>query len=254
MLLWGRDVAPSLFPYMILCQSLMSELSRSSFPSALMVPLLGLVGGSPSGSAAIAMSAYAKPLSKKRLLTLCALCGTIGPMFFLGPISLWLKSEEMGVILLIVHFVGAAGAALLVFPFSSRNECRMIPPQDASAAETPIERSIRSILHVGGCIVYYSVLASILRIAFPSLPTWLSGIIQAFFEISGGIKAIALTEIPISVKLILCSGLTGFGGISILMQNAYFLRPLGVTLRQLLVFSLLRACISALAIAAVLLI
>ena len=77
---WGRDIVPSLFPYMVLCKTLSSRLKKSRIPSVPLVLTLGLLGGSPSGAAMI--SAASDTMSRRQCVFLSALTGTISPMFF----------------------------------------------------------------------------------------------------------------------------------------------------------------------------
>ena len=73
--IWGLDVVPSLFPYMVLCRLLSSRLREHDVPAAPVAMLLGLLGGSPSGASVLA--AYGSRLSRKVLLALCALAGFV---------------------------------------------------------------------------------------------------------------------------------------------------------------------------------
>ena len=90
--IWGLDVVPSLFPYMVFCRMLSARLREHDVPAAPVAALLGLLGGSPSGATVIA--AYGSCLSKRALLTLCAMTGTISPMFTLGYTGT-LKDKEV---------------------------------------------------------------------------------------------------------------------------------------------------------------
>ena len=52
--LWSIDVVPSLFPYMVLCRMLSGRLKQRGIREETAAAFLGLLGGSPSGAAALA--------------------------------------------------------------------------------------------------------------------------------------------------------------------------------------------------------
>ena len=73
---WVLSVVPSLFPYMVLCRMLASQLAGSRLPPALLVAALGLAGGSPSGAATLSGYARSGRLRRDALLPLFSACGS----------------------------------------------------------------------------------------------------------------------------------------------------------------------------------
>lgn len=114
---WGRDIVPSLFPYMVLCKTLSSRLKKSRIPSVPLVLTLGLLGGSPSGAAMI--SAASDTMSRRQCVFLSALTGTISPMFFLSTLRTWGFSQSICIRLLSAHWIGACFAAFCARRFES---------------------------------------------------------------------------------------------------------------------------------------
>lgn len=238
---WGLDVVPSLFPYMVFCRLLASRLRAAGIQAALAAPVLGLAGGSPSGAAVIAAYAGEGALSPRALRGLAALTGTISPMFLLGTVALWAKEARLGQLLLAANLFGAALAALVAYatggnvPLKSTSVCAK--PQDEDA----ITASVQAILGVGGCIVFFSVLASLPG----TVLAWEGGVgaalLHAALEVSGGMHALLCAPLSPDLRAVLCAAAVGFGGVSILAQNRLFLRPLGLTLGQLAGFGLVRA-------------
>ena len=252
---WGLDVVPSLFPYMVLCQSLLSQLKQKPALFSFAAPFLGFLGGSPAGSAALAQSHCESSISYRRMLGLCTLCGTISPMFFLGPFSSWLNSHTAGRQLLAAHWIAAFLSGLFVqhsFPTFSPVK----PVYSAAHDENvnPISRSINSVLNVGGCIVFYSAAASSVCSALPFISDTLRAVLWAAAEVSGGLKALCECNLPTGAKLILCAAVSGFSGLSILTQNLVFLRHLGIRMKHLVCLGLIRAGFSALIMGCILLI
>lgn len=239
--IWGLSVVPSLFPYMVLCQSLSSLLMKNTQLLLLLVPALGLLGGSPSGSAALSAALKTKSMPQGRVMALCALSGTISPMFFLGPVSAWLGSAQDGARLLAAHLGGAAlTCALCTVVLRKCGVVRADAPPNA-AYPGPIARSVDAVLNVGGCIVFYSVAASCIAIVFPFLGESAGAVLHALLEVSGGLKALINAPLERSVMLICCAAAAGFSGFSILTQNLLFLRPIGVRMQYLVLLGLLRA-------------
>lgn len=240
--IWGLDVVPSLFPYMVFCRLLSARLREHDMPAVPIAALLGLMGGSPSGASVIA--AYGSRLSQRTLLALCAMTGTISPMFTLGTVLAWTKSPALCRLLLLSHLLGAlcAGGIVLLSCKDGRPSHCALP---SCASVNPIAQSIDAILQVGGCIICYSVLASLLEL-LPVLSENASAVLHGLVEVSGGVHALCNAPMSGYPRAIWLSALCGFSGFSILSQNHAFLAQLGVRMTQLIAFGLLRAVLASL--------
>jgi len=239
--LWGLDIVPGLFPYMVLCRQLSVILKKRS--SHGFIPLLlGLLGGSPSG-ASILSETIAADTSRKKLYACCAFLGTISPMFLTGTVSAWMGSSLFGNRLLFAHALSALLTMLMVFIHSPEQETCSIAA--ASNAETePIRDSVYAVLGVGGCIVFFSVLSGIVSPLFHGHKI-ADALFHGVLEISGGLKKLSACACTEMTKGILSAALCGFSGFSILSQNLLFLRPLGIRMKHLILFGVLRAFVSA---------
>ena len=131
---------------------------------------------------------------------------------------------------------GAGGVVL----WACKDESPAVSASAPSTSVNPIAQSIDAILHVGGCIICYSVLASLLRF-LPMLSDSTGAIVHGLLEVSGGVHALCTAATPGKLRAVLLSVLCGFSGFSILSQNHAFLAPLGVRMTQLIAFALLRA-------------
>ena len=242
---WGLSVVPSLFPYMVLSRLLTRALHRRGMPTALCVPLLGLAGGSPSGAAALSGCARDSGLSRRALHALAALTGTISPMFFLGTLQSWADDTLLARRLLLAHLFGAAFAATCAFLLpgarDSEKRCANSAAPSPAQEESPIVQSVQAVLNVGGCIVAYSVLAAYASLLLPPSAQELRAVLHAVLEAAGGAHALISAPLPPGLHAVLLAALTSFGGLSILSQNALFLRPLGLGLPRLALYGLLRA-------------
>lgn len=239
---WGLDVAPSLFPYMVLCRTLTARLRTRRIPAHCVAAALGLMGGSPSGAAGVSACAQREGLTRRQILPLAALTGTLSPMFLLSTLRGWTGDARLCRLLLASHILGALFAFAVVRLYAGKGE-KPRPMCDPSpgAQANPIAESVQAILSVGGCIVFFSVLAAVARLLIPALPDSAAAVLHAVLEVAGGARALAHASFDPQVRAVLLATACGFTGLSILSQNLLFFRPLGVRLSHLLAIGLLRA-------------
>ncbi len=240
--IWARDIVPSLFPYMVLCKMTAQRLRSARFPAAPLAALLGCMGGSPSGAAMLSVSSGG--MAQSQLYALCALTGTISPMFFIGTLHAWGVAQKTCLCLLAAHGLGALLAFFCVrrlSPVKKKVAARETPEK---ANGNPIADSVFSVLGVGGCIVFFSVAAACIRVLFPFLPENGCAYLQSMLEIAGGLRLLIQTSGASFARDVSMAVLTGFGGLSILTQNHLFLQVCGVTQGRLLCLALLRALMS----------
>ncbi len=231
--IWARDIVPSLFPYMVLCKMTAQRLRSARFPAAPLAALLGCMGGSPSGAAMLSVSSGG--MAQSQLYALCALTGTISPMFFIGTLHAWGVAQKTCLCLLAAHGLGRLSPAKEKVAARETSE---------KANGNPIADSVFSVLGVGGCIVFFSVAAACIRVLFPFLPENGCAYLQSMLEIAGGMRLLIQTSGASSARDVSMAVLTGFGGLSILTQNHLFLQVCGVTQGRLLCLALLRALMS----------
>lgn len=240
--IWARDIVPSLFPYMVLCKMTAQRLRSARFSAAPLAALLGCMGGSPSGAAMLSVSSGG--MAQGQLYALCALTGTISPMFFVGTLHAWGVAQKTCLCLLAAHGLGALSAFVCVRRLSPVREKVAARETSEKANGNPITDSVFSVLGVGGCIVFFSVAAACIRILFPFLPETGCAYLQSVLEIAGGMRLLIQTSSASFARDVSMAVLTGFGGLSILTQNHLFLQVCGVTQGRLLCFALLRALMS----------
>ena len=240
--IWARDIVPSLFPYMVLCKMTAQRLRSARFPAAPLAALLGCMGGSPSGAAMLSVSSGG--MAQSQLYALCALTGTISPMFFVGTLHAWGVAQKTCLCLLAAHGLGALSAFVCVRRLSPVREKVAARETPEKANGNPITDSVFSVLGVGGCIVFFSVAAACIRILFPFLPETGCAYLQSVLEIAGGMRLLIQTSSASFARDVSMPVLTGFGGLSILTQNHLFLQVCGVTQGRLLCLALLLALMS----------
>lgn len=245
--IWGLDLVPSLFPYMVLCQTLTHSLLRQKNQNTLFPFVLGLLGGSPSASAVLSLIAQNKTLNRQRLLLLAAMAGTISPMFFLSLTSSWFNSFRFAISLLFTQYAAALLTGMLFYHFASDQQHPTENTRPVSASENnldPLSSSIHAILSVGGYIVLFSTAAAYIPAGLSSVAHGLPQALHALLEVSGGLHALSNTVMNDIALETLVSGLCGFGGLSILNQNHLFLCKAGLRKSDLLALSICRAVFS----------
>ena len=242
--IWGENVVPILFPYMVFSRLLCHRLRALRMPASPLITLFGLMGGSPSGASIIAASA--NQLSSRTLHALSALCGTVSPMFILGTLETWTHDAKLCHRLLSIHWLCAILSAGIVWCFSRNTEKPSIAIQTLPSFSftQSIAQSIDAILQVGGCIITCSVLAGMLEKLFLPQSIWMS-LLHASLEISGGLHTLCQNSLSLDLKYILLSAALGFGSISLLAQNHAVLSPVGISMPRLLFFALVRMVLSA---------
>ena len=245
---WGNEIVPGLFPYMILIRYLVSALRSSPIPYPLMIGLLGLIGGAPSGATLISDYARSYDFHSKTLRALCALTGTISPMFLFTVAGGWLGNSKRTILLMVSHYLGAAAAASIVFALTAeRATVFEYAPQHRSSqnvAESVIASSIQSVLGIGGCIVFFSSISAVSQTLLPSLPASLSAFSSAALEISGGLRNVIRACTSENLSDILCAAACGFSGMSMIAQNHLLLKDCGIRFGQLVIYGIIRALFS----------
>ena len=223
---FAQGVMPALAPMMVLGKMLPNRTKPEHSPktAVLRSTLFAFAAGSPAAAQRLRAGGWRGRGWE------CMLCltGVMSPMFFTGTLAGWLGSRRDGWVLLMAHWTGAivtAGLWQLMFP--KENAVHIAPKQDQKVTlPAAIAQSAQSLLCVLGAMMVFSVAASLLRSALAlAAPAWTAAhedilaVAWAVMEIGGGSSAvIGATEHPQA----LLSALTGFGGLSIWLQNLLF--------------------------------
>ncbi len=259
--LWATSVIPSLFPFFVATEllsytNIVSILGR--FFNKLMQPLfnvrgegsfaflMGIISGYPVGAKIACNLRESNTCSKEECERLLAFTNNSGPLFIIGTVGIKMFGNSMiGFLLLITHILAciSVGICFRFWKISSTNYLggnnskkaisndRVRLSNLGEVISRSITNSISTILNIGGFIVIFSVIISILKhsnfivILEPLLNALHipANIVESFIlgivEITNGIFAISSIPLKqISINIILTSFLLGCGGISILLQ------------------------------------
>ncbi len=265
--LWAISVVPTLFPFFVATELLI----KTNFPYFLgsifnifMKPLfnirgegsfaiiMGIISGYPVGAKIACNFRKNNILSKTECERLLSFTNNSGPLFIIGTVGInMFGSSTIGILLLITHIfacftVGflfrfwkhgnAESTSSVVFNDKNNQSKNQLSLSNlGEALSSSITNATSTILMIGGFIVIFSVIVSILQsssilyvisnifvpifdvLHIPScfIAPFLTGIL----EITNGISLISSIPIKsISINIILTSFLLGIGGISVFLQ------------------------------------
>lgn len=235
--------------------------------------LLGTISGYPVGAKVVCNLKNQKVISKTEAERLISFTNNSGPLFILGTVGIALfKDKRIGIILLVSHIL-ASLAVGYCFRFWKKDKLdvnfretqfnsKLAPLKISDIGEilgTSIKKAISSILSIGGFIVIFSVILSILEnsgifdvitLFFYKLgiPRDISiSIITGFIELTNGVNLSSeLYQFFPLFSILLTSFLLGFGGISVLLQVYSIIAKEGISIKPYFYGKLLQgifACI-----------
>ena len=256
MILWATCIVPSLFPFFVatdlLNQTKVPALFGKVF-SKFMKPIfnvpgegsyafiMGIICGYPTGAKIISDFYSKKICTKSESERMLAFTNNSGPLFILGTVGIsFFANTEIGILLLITHLLSAISVGIL-FGFISRfllnnkntvsNSVSIKQTKHITNIGTSLNysiiSSIKTLFIIGGFIILFSVILSIFnKLDLFKIPTYF-GIpfkySEAFFsgilELTNGLSLTSsIITKNISINIIICAFLLGFGGLSVLLQ------------------------------------
>lgn len=259
--LWATSVIPSLFPFFVATEllsytNIINILGR--FFDKLMKPLfnvrgegsfafiMGIISGYPVGAKIACNLRESNVCSKEECERLLAFTNNSGPLFIIGTVGIKMYGNSLiGFLLLITHILACISVGIC-FRFwkasspiclGSNNFQKSLSNNRANLSNLgeiiskSITNSISTVLNIGGFIVIFSVIISMLKqshfilllsplLELFNIPVgFAESFILGIVEITNGIFSISAIPLrKISVNIILSSFLLGCGGISVLLQ------------------------------------
>ena len=266
LILWTNSIIPSIFPFLIATELLnYTNIAKllGTMLHIIMKPLfnipgegayaliMGLISGYPVG-AKIVLDLYENNIcSKNEAERMLSFTNNSGPLFIIGTTGILLfGNSTIGLLLLVTHILSSITVGI-VLGISSRYTEHTVSHQKRNMSTTKsisgkynealpdlgtilnlsIKKSITTVLQIGGFIVLFSVILSIMnnlmiidyiglfmeKFFLPKDIT--KCIVSGLLELTNGINlATNLHEKNISINIILCAFLLGFGGISVSLQ------------------------------------
>lgn len=277
--LWYKAILPTTFPFLIICNLLISydgitlyskflgpivcsplSLSKNcSFPIAASV-----LCGYPIGAKYCADIYTMGYIEKDEYIRLLNIASNVGPLFLIGSVaSALLDNITFGYILLIGNYLSCIFIGLItqkkrtVKNTSSLKTNQQPIPNIGVAVKNSIENSIITILNIGGFIIIFSVIISLIKNS--TFITYLIRNIEQFFkiptdvlystllgsiEITNGCSIISSLSISIPLKLSLISFLCSFSGLAIIAQVTSFVGDTDIKMNRYIILKFIQGIIS----------
>lgn len=287
--LWATSVIPSLFPFFVATELLsytnIIQILGKCF-NKLMKPLfnvrgegafafiMGIISGYPVGAKIACNLRESNTCSKEECERLLAFTNNSGPLFILGTVGIKMfGNSTIGFLLLLTHILAclsvgicfrfwkSSGSKHFISSHSNKNALKnkVCLSNLGEIISKSITSSISTILNIGGFIVIFSVIISILKhsnfifilaplLNFLHVP---SELVESFFlgivEITNGIFAISSIPLKkVSIIIIITAFLLGCGGISILLQVWSIVSKTDLSIKPYIIGKFLHGCFASL--------
>lgn len=255
---WAVKVLPALFPFFIFSKiivgliepkqtkldKLFAKIYHTPATSS-SVYMLSILSGYPMGAKLICnmfeRGVYTREDAKKML----AFCSVSGPMFMIGTVGVAIfGSFKAGVVILVSNLVASLINGLV---FRGKKTDFAAPQLETKQQESSsiladsVYDALISILLVGSFMVLaflivdilkntqiFAFVANLLCKPFGFNVDIVQAIMAGLVEITRGIIDLNLVNCALQIKVILASGLIGFGGICIMLQSITFLKKLNI--------------------------
>ena len=286
-LLWAENVVPSLFPFFIATELLnytnlpyyFGKLTNKFMRPLFNVPgeasyafIMGIISGYPVGAKIVNKFLDDGICTKNEAERMLAFTNNSGPLFIIGTIGISLFGyNKIGFLLFVTHILSCITVGIL-FGLLSKNihvtirtiqiykeekNCNI--SNLGNIISTSITSAISTILLVGGYIVLFSTIISILNSLniincisllfnnFGVNSEYVKGIFIGLIEITHGITFISsLHTKRLSISIIVTSFLLGFAGLSIFLQIFSIASKNKLSMKFYLIGKLLQGCFAAL--------
>ena len=267
--LWTNSVIPSLFPFFVATEllihtnfifilgRLLNKIMRPVFNvsgEGAFALIMGLISGYPVGAKIATDFRKQNVCSKVECERLLSFTNNSGPLFIVGTVGISMyHSSTIGILLFLSHFLGSLCVGFVFkfwkskeihiddkkyiknINFNSKEKQTTSLSNLGEVISSSITSSIKTIVIIGGFIVLFSCVISILKSSgiihilsnlinpllsvFNINTEFSSGFIYGIIEVTNGVNYVSNILIKdLSINLILTSFLLGLGGISILLQ------------------------------------
>lgn len=262
--LWANSVVPSLLPFFIATELLsytnivykVSKLLNPIMRPIFNVPgcgayslVMGIISGYPTGAKIVTKFREENLVTTAEAERLLSFTNNSGPLFIIGTVGISMfGNTTIGLLLLITHILAciSVGFVFRFWKYSDKSSLNLSFKSNKNTLVTfsnlgevlskSIMSSINTVVMIGGFVVLFSVILSILEnsmaldvlssIFLPFFKTigipnvdFVKSIFSGIIEVTNGVKQVSsIFYKQISLNICLCSFLLGFGGISVIFQ------------------------------------
>ena len=263
--LWATCVVPSLFPFFVITHllshtkivGLMGKLLDKIMRPLFNVPgvggfafVMGLISGYPVGAKIVSDFRKDGLVTKSEGERMLAFTNNSGPLFILSSVGISLFGDtKTGLLLLGTHILACITVGIVLGKFSKKSDIEFKSSYNLNTSTNQavsfknlgeilgksINESISTLLLIGGFVVIFSVIISILnqtqvldllaQFFKPILNmlgfdlSFAKPLVSGILELTNGVNLVA--NIPmkaISQNIVICAFLLGFGGFSVFLQ------------------------------------
>ena len=294
LVLWANSVLPSLLPFFIatellsctnvipLCGKLLGPIMRPIFNvpgEGAFALLMGIISGYPVGAKIVGNLKEHNLCTDIEAERLLAFTNNSGPLFIVGTVGIGLfYNASIDLILLTTHILACLTTGFLFrwwsigTPFFDHHlmNCGQKRTSQLTTLNTSLSlcnlgevlsksilNSINTILMIGGYVVLFSIVISMLQtshllqlitnfFSFVGIPSFLSiSILTGIIEVTNGLAFISTQNINIHIQLPLCSFILGFGGFSVLLQVLSITSKSKISIKSYFIGKILQAFFAA---------
>ncbi|MDD3401262.1 MAG: hypothetical protein PHT58_06520 [Eubacteriales bacterium] len=230
MALWWNSVFPALLPFFICCGLLEKLGFTTLFANRRRIGLLpvfvfGALSGYPSGARLLGGCLKSGVINSREAQTLSYITNLCSPTFLITIISFELYQNKR----VFLPILLAQTLTVLIFAvFLKIPTAKNISPSPriplADALTDSIMDSMLGLLRVGGCIVFCSVLLSVIFSKIPIGSPAVKAVVGGIVELTNGCKALVSSGMTLRLQLAFIGFFTSFGGLSIALQTLCFLK------------------------------
>ena len=289
--LWATCVVPSLFPFFVITNLLsytkvVTILGR--ILDKFMKPLfnvsgigsfafiMGLISGYPVGAKIVADFREKNLVTKDEGERLLAFTNNSGPLFILSSVGISLFGDtKTGLLLLCTHILSCVTVGIILGRFSDKSSNKFYYQSNNSIVQNnnislknlgeilgnSINNAISTILLIGGFVVIFSVIISILNSthSLDFLSSFINPVLRllgfdldfskpvlsGIIELTNGVKSVSTIHMKaISQNIVLCAFLLGFGGFSVLLQVFSIVSKTDLSMKKYFIGKLLQGFIA----------
>lgn len=260
-MLWAKNVVPSLFPFFIATELLnytnlpyyLGKITNKFMRPLFNVPgegsyafIMGIISGYPVGAKIVNNFVENNICTKQEAERMLSFTNNSGPLFIIGTVGISLFGDsQIGILLFVTHILSCLTVGIIfgLISKSKRNKLERLYISTNNTKDlysvsdlgtilsNSISNAISTIMLIGGFIVLFSIIISILNNAnifsyiscifgYIGIPTgYVCGILSGLIELTNGISSISNLHVKnMSTQIIITAFLLGFAGISIFLQ------------------------------------
>lgn len=264
--LWASSVVPSLFPFFIATEllgftsivpflgKLLNKIMRPLFNvsgEGAFALIMGIVSGYPTGAKIVSNFRKNKLCTKAECERLLAFTNNSGPLFIIGTVGISMFGySNIGILLFVTHLLACITVGF-IFRFWKYNDKEYVELSSntnnndnnkeikfsdlGKILGSSISNATSTILMIGGFVVLFSVIISILNSTYFTLtisniikpfciffnldPSFANSIVSGIIELTNGLSIVtSINSANISTSIVISAFLLGFGSISVLLQ------------------------------------